>query len=234
VHVVSAFAVGHSITLALGAFGLIHLPTRAVESGIALSVLVSAIHAIRPLVRGGEVLIAGSFGLLHGLAFAALIDQLHLGRAGLVVDLLGFNLGIEIAQLLVVALVMPSLFVLSRTGSYRIVRPTLGALGAVFALGWLGERTGVQSSNRLEPVSEVLVNHPLLIAMALALGAGLAWLLSSRELVARHHGPNAEREPAPADVLTPTAPSLPSARTAAGSEPGGGGSQDRYRVVKQH
>ena len=51
VHVVTAFAVGHSITLALGATGLLDLPTPLVESGIALSVLVSALHAIRPLVR---------------------------------------------------------------------------------------------------------------------------------------------------------------------------------------
>ncbi len=180
VHVVSAFAVGHSITLALGVFGLIHLPTRAVESGIALSVLVSAIHAIRPLVREGEVIIAGGFGLLHGMAFAALVDQLGLSRGGLVIDLLGFNLGIEIAQLLVVALVMPSLFVLSRTGSYGMVRTSLAVLGAVLATGWLGERTGLLSRNPLEPVSDVLVTHPLLLVAALAIGAGVAWSSSRR------------------------------------------------------
>ena len=96
VHVVTAFAIGHSCTLALSALGWIDLPSRLVESGIALSVLVSAVHAIRPLVRRGEVIIAGSFGLLHGLAFAAVLAGLDLSRTGLVTTLLGFNLGIEL------------------------------------------------------------------------------------------------------------------------------------------
>jgi hypothetical protein len=70
VHVVTAFAVGHSITLALAALGYISAPTRVVESLIALSILVSGIHAVRPLVPGGETWIAAGFGLMHGLAFA--------------------------------------------------------------------------------------------------------------------------------------------------------------------
>ena len=175
VHVVSAFAVGHSLTLALGATGLLHLPARLVESGIGLSVLVSAVHAVRPLVRGGEVVIAGSFGLLHGLAFAALVGQLGLSRSGLVVDLLGFNLGIEVAQLLVLALMMPSLWVLSRTCAYTPVRTTAAVLGVLLSAGWLGERTGLLARNPLEPVGVQVVDHPLLLAAALALGAGLAW-----------------------------------------------------------
>ncbi|MCW2972156.1 MAG: HupE/UreJ family protein, partial [Thermoleophilia bacterium] len=91
VHVVTAFAIGHSITLALASFGLVEVPTRFVESMIALSILVSGVHAIRPLVPGGESWIAGGFGLMHGLAFAALIDDLGLGRGSLVANLLGFN-----------------------------------------------------------------------------------------------------------------------------------------------
>lgn len=73
VHVVTAFAAGHSITLALAAFGLISVPTRIVESLIAVSIAVSGVQAIRTLVRGGEAWVAGSFGLMHGLAFAALL-----------------------------------------------------------------------------------------------------------------------------------------------------------------
>jgi HupE / UreJ protein len=168
VHVVTAFAVGHSITLALGALGWIHLPSRLVESGIALSVLVSAIHAIRPLVRRGEVLIAATFGLLHGLAFAALLGELNLSRSGLVSTLLGFNLGIEITQLMVVALVMPSLVLISRTSAYASLRIGLAALGAMSAAAWFAQRTGLVASNPLEPVGEVLVRYPLALAVALA------------------------------------------------------------------
>ena len=173
VHVVTAFAVGHSITLALGALGWVHLPSRLVEAGIALSVLVSAVHAIRPLVRRGEVLIAASFGLLHGLAFAALLGELDLSRRSLITTLLGFNVGIELTQLMIVALVMPSLVVISRTAAYPALRTSTAALGAVIAAGWLGERTGMLPSNPLEPIGQLLVEHPV----SLALGLGVVAVL---------------------------------------------------------
>src|SRR3954465_4254766 len=70
VKVVTAFTLGHSITLVLGALGWVRLPGAAVESAIAVSILVSAVHALVPIFRGREVFIAGGFGLMHGLAFA--------------------------------------------------------------------------------------------------------------------------------------------------------------------
>lgn len=102
VHVVTAFAIGHSVTLALATLGLVRLPTRLVESLIALSILVAALHALRPLAPGGEARIAFGFGLVHGLAFATLLGDLGLSGVALVSSLLGFNLGIEATQLLVV------------------------------------------------------------------------------------------------------------------------------------
>lgn len=200
VHVVTAFAVGHSCTLALGALGWIDLPTRLVESGIALSVLVSAVHAIRPLVQRGEVLIAGSFGLLHGLAFAALLGQLDLSAGGLVTTLLGFNFGIEITQLLVVALVMPSLLVLSRTAAYPYVRIGFASVGATLSAGWLAERTGLIGVNPFEPVANLLVDHPLVLATSLALLALATRLRSSR--TARDEPSTLCPKPAPAARAT--------------------------------
>ena len=131
VHVVTAFAIGHSITLSLASFGLVQLPARLVESLIALSILVSAVHVLRPLVPGGEALLAAGFGLVHGLAFATLLGDLGLTGSSLASSLLGFNLGIEITQLLVVALLMPSLYVLSRTAAYGAVRVSVALLGIV-------------------------------------------------------------------------------------------------------
>ena len=69
----------------------------------------SAVHAVQPLVPRGEVPTAGGFGLMHGLAFARLIGDLGLDRGSLGSTLLRFNLGIELTQLLVVALMIPSL-----------------------------------------------------------------------------------------------------------------------------
>ena len=173
VHVVTAFAFGHSITLALAAFGLVHAPTRLVESMIALSILVSGLHAIRPITRGGEPWIAAGFGLMHGLAFAALLGGLDLSRTSLVTELLGFNLGIELTQLLVVALVMPSLIVLSRIRLYPALRVGLAGYGVILATAWLAERTTLISSNPLEPIPEALVAHPFVWAGALALLAAV-------------------------------------------------------------
>jgi hypothetical protein len=168
VHVVTAFAVGHSITLAMAALGYLSAPTRLVESMIALSILVSAVHAIRPIVRGGEVWIAAGFGLMHGLAFAALLGGLDLSRGSLLTELVGFNLGIELTQLIVVALVMPSLMVLSRTRLYPAVRTILAGSGIVLASAWLAERTTLITANPLEPTSTMLVAHPFVVAAALA------------------------------------------------------------------
>jgi len=175
VHVVTAFAIGHSITLALATLGYVSVPTRLVESLIALSILVSGVHAIRPLAAGAEAWIAVAFGLMHGLAFAALIDDLGLGRGSLIADLVGFNLGIELTQLIVVALLMPSLLLLSRTRIYPAVRTGLAGMGIVLATAWLAERTTLISRNPLNEVSDLLIDHPFAVAAVLAAAAVIAW-----------------------------------------------------------
>lgn len=193
VHVVSAFAVGHSITLALAALGIIHVPGRPVEALIALSILVSAVHALRPLVPGGEPVIAVGFGLVHGLAFATLIGDLGLARGSLVSSLLAFNLGIELTQLLVLALIIPSLLILSRTPVYESFRVVFASLGVVFSGVWLLDRVGAIPSDPLDPIANALVGHPLMVAAALGVAAALA-----------HYGAAGRAVPAPA--LSPNRP----------------------------
>lgn len=113
-------------------------------------------------------MIAAGFGLLRGLSFAALLGQLDLTRTNLVITLLGFNLGIEIAQLLVVAVVMPSLILLARTSRYPVFRISAAALGAVLATAWLAQRCELIRNNPLEPVADVLVEHPIAFGVLLA------------------------------------------------------------------
>ena len=137
-----SFTAGHSITLALGSLGL-PVPQQLIEALIAVSILVAAGHAIRPIFAGREALIAGGFGLIHGLAFSATLTALDLGGGQLAVSLLGFNLGIEAMQLVIVALVLPPLCVLARTGAYTPLRLGASALTAAAALGWLLSRLGV-------------------------------------------------------------------------------------------
>jgi hypothetical protein len=174
VRVVTAFAIGHSITLALATFGLIHLPNRLVESLIAVSILVAAVHALRPLVIGGEAIIAAGFGLAHGLAFATLLSDLGFSSDALVSSLLGFNLGIEATQLVVVALMMPSLYALSHSAAYGAVRSSTALLAIVLAGDWFLERTTLIDRDPFAAVSTALVAHPFAVAAAFALLATVA------------------------------------------------------------
>jgi hypothetical protein len=136
-----AFTLGHSVTLALGALG-VPVPQGLVEALIAVSILVAAIHAIRPVFPGREAAVAAGFGLVHGLAFSEALRALDLTGTNLVLALLGFNVGIEIMQLVIVALVLPPLILLARTTRYQVLRTVVAALTAVAALGWLGARLG--------------------------------------------------------------------------------------------
>jgi len=138
--VVTAFTFGHSITLASAAFGFVSIPSRPVEVLIAVSIFVSAVHALRPLFPGREPAIAAFFGLIHGLAFAATLGQLGLEPWARLANVFAFNLGIEAMQLVVVAAILPSLLLLSGTPAYSWFR----AGGALFAgaasAGWIAER----------------------------------------------------------------------------------------------
>jgi hypothetical protein len=116
-----AFTIGHSVTLALGTLGL-PVPQQPVEALIAVRILIAAAHALRPLFPGREPLIAGVFGLVHGMAFSTTLSALDLSGKQLALSLLGFNLGIEVMQLVVVLVVLPPLIVLARTRAYRPLR----------------------------------------------------------------------------------------------------------------
>ncbi len=138
--IVTAFTLGHSLTLLIGGMGWLRLPQRPVEILIAVSILVSAIHAIRPIFAGKEPWVAGGFGLVHGLAFSSSIAQFGFSTWHLVMTILSFNLGIELMQLAVVVIVVPVLILLSRSQTYSPVRLAGATLAAVAALVWIGAR----------------------------------------------------------------------------------------------
>lgn len=139
--IVTSFTLAHSITLSLAALGLVSLPSRGVESAIAASVLLAALNNVRPLLRGRLWLGAFGFGLLHGFGFASVLADLGLPQGALVLALVGFNLGVELGQLAVVAVFLPLAFALRRTRLYRRGVMVGGSL-AVAALSavWLAER----------------------------------------------------------------------------------------------
>jgi HupE / UreJ protein len=141
IKIVTSFTVGHSITLLLGAIGFINFPSKPIEILIAVSITVSAIHAIRPIFNNKEIFIAAGFGLVHGLAFANTLKELGLETSNFILSIFGFNLGVEIFQILIVILVFPILLLLAqKTTKYSLFR-TIGAVIAIFAsFYWLWER----------------------------------------------------------------------------------------------
>ncbi|MFI6441711.1 HupE/UreJ family protein [Streptomyces sp. NPDC050759] len=187
-----AFTAGHSVALAVTALGRLEIPGWPVEAFIAASILVGAIHAIRPLFPGKEALVAGVFGLGHGMAFSFVLAEMHLSTGQLVTSLLGFNLGIELVQLLLVCLALPSLLVLARLR----VQPALGLTGAVLtgtaAVGWLADRLGLP--NPVARAADGAGSHTTLLLAALTVTALAAtgWTLTTR----RHARPGPPDPPA--------------------------------------
>lgn len=96
--------------------------------------------------------------------------------SSLVTELVGFNLGIELTQLMVLALVMPSLRLLSRTDLYPEVRITLATVGIVLATAWLLERTEVLGTDPFDGITNSLVEHQFVGASGLAALAATTWL----------------------------------------------------------
>lgn len=106
---ITAFTLGHSVTLSVAAFGVVHLPPAPIETLIAVSILVLAVELSRrrPTVLGRRPwLMAASFGLLHGLGFAGALAQVGLPAGEIPLALLSFNVGIELGQLVFVAVLL--------------------------------------------------------------------------------------------------------------------------------
>ncbi len=165
--IVSAFTLGHSVTLLAGSVGWLRLPGRPVEVLIAVSILVSAIHAMRPLFAGWEAWVAGGFGLVHGMAFASALSELNLDPYRLAIAVFGFNVGIELMQLFVVAMLFPSLVLLARTPAYPVVRGVGALFAAAAALGWIFERA-LHTPNPMNAVVEALAAHAVVVVVSLA------------------------------------------------------------------
>ena len=179
---VSAFTGGHSLTLALGALGWVQLPQQPVEALIAVSILVAAAHAVRPLFPGRETWVAAGFGLVHGLAFASTLALLHLETGQLALSLLGFNLGIELMQLAVVACTVPWLLLLARTPYYSYVRVSGAAVAGVAATAWLTERLSGEGNALTRALAGVVPYAPWLLAGLAMAAVGLYWRSRQRVL----------------------------------------------------
>jgi hypothetical protein len=139
--IVTSFTVAHSITLSLATLGVVSLPSRWVESAIALSVALAALNNVFPLVHGRRWTVAFGFGLIHGFGFASVLLDLGLPQGALLLALVGFNLGVEAGQLVIVSAFLPLAFGLRHTWLYqKLVLLGGSLLIALVAATWLAER----------------------------------------------------------------------------------------------
>ncbi|MGB5810086.1 MAG: HupE/UreJ family protein, partial [Polyangiales bacterium] len=117
---VTAFTVGHSVTLVLAVLGVLSVPQAPIEALIALSIYFLAVELVRK--RSGRTtimermpwLVAGGFGLLHGLGFAGALAEVGLPQEEIPLALFSFNVGIELGQLAFVAVVLVASLALGR------------------------------------------------------------------------------------------------------------------------
>lgn len=141
IKVVSAFSLSHSLTLTLAVLGYVDLPSRLVESGIALSVLVAAFNNLYPLVNKRVWLIAFGFGFIHGLGFASALTGLQLPAGAMAASLGGFSVGVEIGQEAIVLAFVPLAYLIRASWFYRVVVVRwVSVLIMVIAAGWLVQR----------------------------------------------------------------------------------------------
>ncbi|HEY0195432.1 MAG TPA: HupE/UreJ family protein [Kofleriaceae bacterium] len=141
--IITSFTIAHSLSLVAASLGWVRLPGAFVESLIAFSILYTAIeNIIRPDVRWRFALTFG-FGLVHGLGFASVLRE-RLPPDHVVAPLFAFNLGVELGQLVIVAIALPLAWLAARElGAERYRRRVLPALSlalAAVALKWLIER----------------------------------------------------------------------------------------------
>jgi len=115
---ITGFTLAHSLTLALSALDLVRLPIRAVESAIALSIVFLAVEIAKgpraTLTWRHPIAVSGSFGLLHGFGFAAVLREVGLPENGLLAALFAFNFGIEIGQVIFALSIIATLALLRR------------------------------------------------------------------------------------------------------------------------
>jgi HupE / UreJ protein len=134
-----SFTIGHSVALVLGSYGFLSINERFVEVAIATSILVTAIHAIRPIFSQRETMVALAFGLVHGLAFSQALSSLRLEPLQKALSIFGFNVGIEIMQIAIMTAAFPMLL-LSKRENYHPLRLIAASLALVISSFWIIER----------------------------------------------------------------------------------------------
>jgi hypothetical protein len=137
VKIVTAFTIAHSFTLGLASTGVVQIPVQPIEVAIAGSIIVAGLLNLFPAAAGWRLRLAFGFGFVHGFGFANALREIAADGSRLAPMLAGFNLGVELAQLMIIAATLPILWLLSRRARYsRRFMPTLSVATAFAGAIW--------------------------------------------------------------------------------------------------
>jgi hydrogenase/urease accessory protein HupE len=139
---VSGFTIAHSITLTLATLDIVQLPSRFVESAIALSIIYVALMNIFNQDSKHQPWLAFGFGLIHGFGFAGILSEMRLDPTHMAGSLVSFNIGIEIGQLIIVSFVFPIILWIKKLTFKPIKWVIPGTSVAILAFGlvWFIQR----------------------------------------------------------------------------------------------
>ncbi len=140
VKIVTAFTLAHSLTLILAALQVVSLPSRVTESAIALSIAYVAAENVLIAEPTHRWRLTFCFGLVHGFGFANVLRELGLPTRGLVSSLLAFNVGVELGQLGILAILFPLALWVAKQPFRRPVIVGLSSTILLFGIGWFIER----------------------------------------------------------------------------------------------
>lgn len=140
IKIITFFTIAHSITLALAALNVINISSRIVESIIAFSIALAALHNIKPIFKSKEWIIAFGFGLFHGFGFASVLGEKGLGGDYMILSLLGFNIGVELGQVLIICMVFPILYLIRKHKLYPALIKYGSMVLILISLYWVIER----------------------------------------------------------------------------------------------
>ncbi|HEY9503208.1 MAG TPA: HupE/UreJ family protein, partial [Pyrinomonadaceae bacterium] len=142
--IITSFTVAHSLTLAMATLGVINVPSNLVEPVIAASIVFVGLENLFRRRLASRWLVTFLFGLVHGLGFASALRELGIGGfgVGVAIPLLSFNLGVELAQIAIAALVLPLVWRLEQRPSFTLKHvPALSLLITFAGVYWFLNRT---------------------------------------------------------------------------------------------
>lgn len=141
--IVTAFTISHSVTLFLSMFHIVTPSQKLIESLIAFSVFLTALNNVYFFISyRKEWFVAFLFGFIHGFGFANALSELSLDKSGFLTVVSGFNLGVEIGQIIVISAVLPMLFYLSKGNFYKkYIYLPLTFLTLIISFLWFVDRS---------------------------------------------------------------------------------------------